>query len=44
MIATMIILTLTAALVAGLALFWKNIVEWIKKAANKIKEDRKSVV
>ncbi len=38
MIATMIILTLTAALVAGLALFWKNIVEWIKKAANKIKE------
>lgn len=38
MIAIALIMTLTAAMVAGLLLFWKNIVEWIKKAVNKIKE------
>lgn len=38
MIGIAIIFTLSAALIAGLALFWKNIVEWIKKAVNKIKE------
>lgn len=38
MIAIAIILTLSAAMIAGLLLFWKNIVEWIRKAVNKIKE------
>lgn len=38
MIAIAVILTLTAALIAGLVMFWRNIVEWIKKAVNKIKE------
>lgn len=38
MIALAIILTLSAALITGLILFWRNIVEWIKKAAKKIKE------
>ncbi len=38
MIAVTIILALSAAMIAGLALFWKNIVEWMKKAINKIKQ------
>lgn len=38
MIAIAIILALTIAMVAGLQLFWKNIVGWIKKAANKLRE------
>lgn len=38
MIAIALIFTLTAALISGLAMFWQNIVGWIKKAANKIKE------
>ena len=38
MIAIIIILTLSAALITGLLVFWRNIVEWIKKAVNKIKE------
>ena len=38
MIAIAVILLLSAALIAGLAMFWKNIVTWIKKAVNKIKE------
>lgn len=37
MIAIAIILLLSAALITGLVLFWRNIVEWIKKAVNKIK-------
>jgi len=32
-----VILLLSAAFIAGLALFWQNILEWIKKAVNKIK-------
>ncbi len=38
MIATVIILSLSLAVIAGLALYWKNIVAWIKKAIDKIKE------
>lgn len=38
MIAIAIILALTVAFIVGLVTFWKNIVEWIKKAVNKIKE------
>lgn len=38
MIALAIIFALGAALIAGLLLFWRNIVGWLKKAANKIKE------
>lgn len=38
MIAIGLIMGLGAALIAGLLLFWKNIVEWIKKAVNKIKQ------
>lgn len=38
MIAIAIIMTLSAAMFAGLILFWKNIVEWIQKAVNKIRE------
>ncbi len=38
MIAIGLIIGLGAALIAGLLLFWKNIVEWIKKAVNKIKQ------
>lgn len=38
MIAIAIILTLTAAAIAGLAMFWRKIVKWIQKAVNKIKE------
>lgn len=38
MIAIAVILLLSAALIAGLAMFWQNIVAWIKKAVNKIKE------
>ncbi len=38
MIALTIIFGLTAALITGLVAFWQNIIGWIKKAANKIKE------
>lgn len=38
MIALTIILALSAVFIAGLVVFWKKIVEWIKKASNKIKE------
>lgn len=38
MVAITIILLLSAALIAGLAMFWQNIVAWIKKAVSKIKE------
>ena len=38
MIAIAIILALTGALISGLIMYWKKIVEWIKKAVNKIKE------
>lgn len=38
MIAIAIIMTLTTALITGLILFWQNIIGWIKKAVNKIKE------
>ncbi len=38
MIALAIIFALGAALIAGLLMFWRNIVGWIKKAATKIKE------
>jgi len=38
MISIVLILALTGGFIAALALYWKNIVEWIKKAANKIKE------
>lgn len=38
MIALAIILALSAALITGLLVFWRKIVEWIKKAAAKIKQ------
>lgn len=38
MISIAIILSLSLAFIAGLVAFWKNILQWIKKAANKIKE------
>lgn len=38
MIALAIILALSAVFIAGLIVFWKKIVEWIKKAANRIQE------
>jgi len=38
MIAIGIILALSAIFIGTLIAFWKNIVEWIKKAVNKIKE------
>lgn len=38
MIAIGIILALSAVFIAGLLVFWKKIVEWIKKAVNKIKQ------
>jgi len=38
MIAIAIILALSAAIIGGLLLFWQKIVEWIKKAVNKIKQ------
>lgn len=38
MIAIGIIMALGAAMIAGLILFWQNIIEWIKKAVNKIKQ------
>lgn len=38
MIAIGIILALSAVFIAGLLVFWQKIVEWIKKAVNKIKE------
>lgn len=38
MIALSIILALSAVFIAGLVVFWKKIVEWIKKASNRIQE------
>lgn len=38
MIAIAIILSLSAAFIATLCLYWRNILGWIKKATNKIKE------
>lgn len=38
MISIAIILSLTAAFIMGLVAFWKNIVQWIKKAVDRIKE------
>lgn len=38
MIAIAIILSLSLTFIAGLCIYWKNILQWIKKAANKIKE------
>lgn len=38
MIAIAIIITLSAAMIAGLLMFWRNIVEWIQKAVKKIRE------
>lgn len=38
MISIALILGLTAGVIALLAIFWRDIVEWIKKATNKIKQ------
>jgi len=38
MISILIILALSAVAIAALVTYWKNILEWIKKAVNKIKE------
>lgn len=38
MIAIGIILGVTAAIMATMAIFWKDIVNWIKKAVNKLQE------
>lgn len=38
MIAISVVLLLSAALISGLIMFWQNIVGWIKKAAEKIKQ------
>lgn len=38
MIAIAVILALSAALIAGLRVYWQKIVKWIQKAVNKIKE------
>lgn len=38
MIAIAVILALSAALITGLLVYWRKIVNWIKKAVNKIKE------
>jgi hypothetical protein len=38
MVSMALILGLSAAIIGALAVFWKDIVGWIKKAANKIKE------
>ena len=38
MIAITVILALSAAVIIGLHIFWQKIIEWIKKAVNKIKE------
>jgi len=44
MIAIGLILALSGAVLAAVALYWRNIVEWIKKAVNKIKEVLKVAV
>jgi cell shape-determining protein MreC len=44
MIAIGIIIALSAVLIGALIAFWKEIVEWIKKAVNKIKEVLKVAV
>ena len=38
MISIAIILGISAAIIATLCVFWKNIIEWIKKAVNKLQE------
>lgn len=38
MIAIAVILALSAIFIAGLMVFWRKLVEWIKKAVNKIME------
>ncbi len=38
MIAITLIIGLVAAFIATLIIYWKNIVEWIKKAVNKLQE------
>ncbi len=38
MISIAIIFALSALFIAGLVTFWQDILQWIKKAANKIKE------
>lgn len=38
MIAITVILGLSVAAIALLAVYWQNIIEWIKKAVNKIKD------
>ena len=38
MISVTVILVLTAAIILTLGVFWRNIVEWIKKAVNKLQE------
>lgn len=38
MIAIAVILALSAVFITGLVVFWRKIVEWIKKGVNKLKE------
>lgn len=38
MISVAVIVALSAVFIAGLIVFWKELVKWIKKAVNKIKE------
>jgi len=38
MIAIALIIVLGAAFIAGLVIYWQNIVKWIKKAVEKIKQ------
>lgn len=38
MIAISVVLLLSAAIISGLVMFWQNIVGWIKKAVEKIKQ------
>lgn len=38
MISIALIIMLSAAIIGALLVFWQDIVKWIKKAANKIKE------
>ncbi len=44
MIAIGIILALTAAFITALCVYWKNIVQWIKKAVHKLEEVLKITV
>ncbi len=38
MISAIIILGIAAAVIAALAIFWRNILEWLKKAIKKLQE------